>query len=308
MPAMAHTTRFPTPYATIVFALAAAQLACKPCHDGETQSCDCAYGRDGAQTCSSDNDGWNACECSGNDGANSTTAPPSTSDPTDPTDGDDTTDDDNSTDPTDPAGENICTEWEYAGAWSGDVGPGCYLHPTVEAWADVFAYVWSTEPSFLCQAQTTVTSCLGEKFDGYWYDHNDDAVLLLDATSSQLNQAAPGASIVLFAHEWGHVNQAALGEIAGCNPTTPPPQVELEADCYAGFASAVGENGTLYDSAFTMFSSFCGIFDPAHGTCDQRWCAYAAGYESARQNVEQVCDNPLGFASSVCPAIAVECS
>lgn len=274
------------------------------CDPGETQSCICP-GADGSQTCAPSGDFWESCECPDGDadsGPGDADADEGEAD-SNPNDGE--------ADSGPPPEDGVCAEdpaWQ--GAWQGQIGPGCGLHPTFEAWVDALAFFWSTQPAFVCQAEFTQTSCLGQRFDGYWFDPGDSAILLINGTTNTLNAIAPGASTVSLAHEWGHVNQLALGQITGCLPTAPltPLELELEADCFSGFAMSYFEDGQLYDSASTLYATGCGAADPTHGTCEQRWCAFTGGYQGAIDNAEGACVDPLGVAADVCSAVVATCA
>jgi len=69
-----------------------AELLCVP---GETRTCVCGGGRDGAQWCNADGDAWACCHCDGLDDDDDDTIPTDDDDTTPPDDGDDdATDDD----------------------------------------------------------------------------------------------------------------------------------------------------------------------------------------------------------------------
>jgi hypothetical protein len=172
--------------------------------------------------------------------------------------------------------------------------------------------VWNTQPSYVCgypSAAPPNTGCGFSPPNNAVYCPLDGGISLdFDMLNALDLQFGNLGSIVVFAHEWGHLNQHALGLLAN----GPSVFHELHADCQAGLFTAALElsGNTNANRLAGAFASICQFGDPAgypwfapgaHGTCQQRTAAFQAGYEAGKANASTLCsESALQIVTSVC--------
>lgn len=281
------------------------------CDPGETELCFCESGNEGAQECAASGDAWEECACG---------ASPE-------------------------CGDTICASNESCATCSQDCGPcqfatcgdgvceagdcpadcagscdliasyngsiPCFpLGPKGTEVAGSLVTLWEDGPQYICGysgAAPPQTSCGPTTPGNAMYCSIDLGISLdFDWLNSLDAQFGGLASVVVFAHEWGHRNQHVLGVLNGSNIFT-----ELHADCQAGLYTAAAELSGMVDGSQLLqaFNSLCSVGDPAgtpwfapgaHGSCQQRVEAFQAGYEGAKSVGACNPSDPLGVMLQVC--------
>jgi Putative neutral zinc metallopeptidase len=182
--------------------------------------------------------------------------------------------------------------------WDGD--QACYeLEPLALQVVDELRTVWGTEPDLICSYladDMRMGACGPTLPHNAFYCAGDNTIgwdeMLM---SEQYEEWGSFAYVMIIAHEWGHRNQEFTGLFDGVRT---PFQNEQHADCQAGVFTAVEESRGLLEMGDVMaaFNSLCasggasGWFDPtSHGTCEERVEAFANGYSSGAERLDELC-------------------
>ncbi len=159
--------------------------------------------------------------------------------------------------------------------------------------------LWGTQPAHLCSYSPPgrQSLCGPQGPNNAFYCAPEDTISWDSVfLSTQDKQRTNFASVVVLAHEWGHLNQQRTGLL---NPYRVPKQNELNADCQAGVFAAIEEHrGHLEPGDLVgAFKIFCDLGDPqwswfdpkGHGTCQERTAWFGHGYQLAHYYVQNIC-------------------